>query len=110
MTQERSKVMSEKATEHSPTEVLDTASEFLVGGGILTMALFPLAIPVVALLIVAALPLLAVGAVVAVVGAVVAAPVILVRALSRRLASMRREEPRDTRLIRGTRPAMGARG
>jgi len=55
--------MSEKAAEHSSTEVIDTVSEFLVGGGILTMALFPLAIPIVVLLIVAALPLLAAGAV-----------------------------------------------
>ena len=62
----KEQVMSEKAAEHSSTEVIDTVSEFLVGGGILTMALFPLAIPIVALLIVAALPLLAAGAVLAV--------------------------------------------
>ncbi|HEX3242555.1 MAG TPA: hypothetical protein VHQ97_05700 [Solirubrobacterales bacterium] len=108
MTQERSKAMSNNANEHSSTEVVDTMSEFLVGGGILTMALFPLAIPIVALLIVAALPLLAVGAALAIVGAILAAPIVLVRALSRRLGKIRVNR-RDTRVIRGSRPAMGAR-
>jgi hypothetical protein len=108
MTQERSKVMSSKATQHSSTEVLDTMSEFLVGAGILTMALFPLAIPIVALLIVAALPLLAVGAALAIVGAILAAPVVLVRALSRRLGTIRRDR-REPRPIPGNRPLMGAR-
>jgi membrane protein implicated in regulation of membrane protease activity len=100
--------MSNNANEHSSTEVVDTMSEFLVGGGILTMALFPLAIPIVALLIVAALPLLAVGAALAIVGAILAAPIVLVRALSRRLGKIRVNR-RDTRVIRGSRPAMGAR-
>ena len=100
--------MSNNANEHSSTEVVDTMSEFLVGGGILTMALFPLAIPMVALLIVAALPLLAVGAALAIVGAILAAPIVLVRALSRRLGKIRVNR-RDTRVIRGSRPAMGAR-
>jgi hypothetical protein len=72
------------------------------------MALFPLAIPIVALLIVAALPLLAVGAALAIVGAILAAPIVLVRALSRRLGKIRVNR-RDTRVIRGSRPAMGAR-
>jgi membrane protein implicated in regulation of membrane protease activity len=103
MTQERSKAMSNNANEHSSTEVVDTMSEFLVGGGIL-----PLAIPIVALLIVAALPLLAVGAALAIVGAILAAPIVLVRALSRRLGKIRVNR-RDTRVIRGSRPAMGAR-
>ena len=102
--------MSEKAAEHSSTEVIDTVSEFLVGGGILTMALFPLAIPIVVLLIVAALPLLAAGAALAVIGAALTVPINLIRGLSRRLATMRRKDRRDTHLIRGTRPAMGARG
>ena len=102
--------MSENAAEHSSAEVIDTVSGFLVGGGILTMALFPLAIPIVVLLIVAALPLLAAGAVLALIGAVVAAPIVLIRGLSRKIATMRRNDRRDTHLIRGTRPAMGARG
>jgi membrane protein implicated in regulation of membrane protease activity len=101
MNQERSRIMTSK---------IDTVSEFLVGGGILTMALFPLAIPMVALLIVAALPLLALAALVAVAGAVVALPVLIVRRLSRTLAGMGTDRRRERRPFRGTRPAMGARG
>jgi hypothetical protein len=103
------------------TTPLEAASDYLVGGGILTMALFPLAIPMVALLIVAALPLLVAGVVVGAVGAVLAAPVLLARGVWRRLdLSHRRErrrppiergefagEPRD---FPGNRPVMGARG
>jgi membrane protein implicated in regulation of membrane protease activity len=99
MKQGEERIMSEK---------IDTFSEFLVGGGILTMALFPLAIPMVALLIVAALPLVALGAALALVGAVLAAPVVLVRALSRRLGTIRRDR-REPRPIPGNRPLMGAR-
>jgi membrane protein implicated in regulation of membrane protease activity len=106
--------MSVKATEPTTTDVLETISEFLVGGGIVTMAVFPLAIPVVALLVVAALPLLAVGLVIAVLGAVTVAPVVLVRRLSRGLTTMRRarrqRRRREDRQIRGNRPMMGARG
>ena len=71
------------------TELFDTASDYLVGGGILTMALFPLAIPVVALLIVAVLPLIVLGAAVAAIAAVIAAPVALVRGISRRIGEGR---------------------
>lgn len=88
---------------------IDTASAFLAGGGILTMALFPLAIPMVALLIVVALPLLVLAAVVAIIGAALAAPVVLIRDLSRKLAT----KPIDRRagpLFRGKRPMVGARG
>ena len=42
-------------------EVLDEVSNWLVGGGIVTMALAPLALPGMALLLVAAIPLLALG-------------------------------------------------
>ncbi len=99
--------MFDKTAENPPTGLLDTASEFLVGGGILTMALFPLAVPIVALLIVAVLPLLAVGALVAVVGLVLAAPVVLVRKLRKRLATPR--DRRETRLAGGNRPVIEAR-
>ncbi len=100
--------MYEKTADQPTTNLLDTSSDFLVGGGILTMALFPLAIPMVALLIVAALPLLVVGAAVAVVGAAVAAPVLLIRFLSRRFASVAARRG-DRPVIRGNRPVMGAR-
>jgi hypothetical protein len=68
-------------------EPIETASTFLVGGGILTFALFPLAIPMIALLAVAALPLLAVGLALAVAFAPIALGVELVRALRARYRS-----------------------
>jgi hypothetical protein len=105
----KGEIMSNKAAEQPSTNLLDTASDFLVGGGILTMALFPLAIPMVALLIVAALPLLVVGAGVAVLGAALAAPVFLARAAWRRLAPIASRR-RERRVIRGNQPVMGARG
>ena len=40
-------------------EIVDEASNWLVGGGIVTMALFPLALPGIALLAVAAIPVVA---------------------------------------------------
>jgi hypothetical protein len=75
--------MSNEIAEHSSTEFIDTASDYLVGGGILTMALFPLAIPMIALLAVVALPLLLIAVVPALIGAVLAVPVLLLRALWR---------------------------
>jgi hypothetical protein len=103
--------MSDRATEHTPTDLLQTVSEFLVGGGVLTMALFPLAIPVIALLIVAALPLLVLAAAVALIGAVLAAPIVLIRGVVRKLGTVRiNRRERESAVLRGSRPAMGARG
>jgi hypothetical protein len=82
--------MSQKTQGQPQTTHLDTASDFLVGGGIVTMALFPLAIPMVALVIAAALPVLALGVAAALVAAAIASPILILRALSRRLTPMRR--------------------
>jgi hypothetical protein len=51
-------------------EIVDEASKWLVGGGILTMALAPLALPGIVLLLIAALPL-----------AILAVPLVLVGGL-----------------------------
>lgn len=62
-------------------------SAWMAGGGILTMMLFPLALPLIALLAISALPLV----VLAVAAAVVGAPVMLAVALGRRaVRAMRR--------------------
>jgi hypothetical protein len=74
------------------------------------MALFPLEIPMVALLIVAALPLVVIGVAVAFVGAVLAAPVLLARAAWRRLTPIGCPRPRERSVVRGTRKVMGAHG
>jgi hypothetical protein len=128
MSNQRAGISSTRAAGDPSTNLLETASDYLVGGGILTMALFPLAIPMVALLIVAALPLLVAGVAVAAVGAVLAAPVLLVRGVWRRIAvssggeesspgSEHRSPPDERRRPRsgrralpGNRPVMGARG
>lgn len=69
----------------SPVEVADTLSDWAVGGGIVTMALFPLAIPFLMLTAVALLPLLAPVVALGVVVGVVALPVMIVRAVARRM-------------------------
>jgi hypothetical protein len=88
---------------HSAAEVADTLSAWAVGAGVITIALAPLALPILALTAVAVLPLLVPVLAVAVVVALVALPVIAVRAgvraLARRRTARRRPgvtPPRET--------------
>jgi hypothetical protein len=60
----------------SAEEILDEALAFLVGGGLITMVLFPLALPIILLVIV---PAIAIGLVAAAAGAIVAASLLLLR-------------------------------
>jgi hypothetical protein len=60
-------------------EVLEQVSMWTVGLGILTMALAPLSIPILALTAVALLPLLVPVIALALVAAIVAGPVLLVK-------------------------------
>jgi membrane protein implicated in regulation of membrane protease activity len=62
----------------------DELSNWGVGLGIVTVALFPFAIPIIILTAVALLPLLVPVLALAIVAAVVAAPIALVRRLRRR--------------------------
>jgi hypothetical protein len=73
-------------------EVVDEASKWLVGGGILTMSLAPFALPGIALLLIAALPLVVLGLAGGLLAAVVIAPIVLVRALVRRIRGWQRPE------------------
>ena len=75
----------------SAVELGDTLSDWAVGGGIVTMALFPLSIPFLVLTLVALLPLLAPVVVIGVLAGVVALPVMLVRAVARRIKARRRK-------------------
>jgi hypothetical protein len=68
-------------------EVVDEASKWLVGGGILTLSLAPLALPAIVLLLVAALPLVALGLVGGLLAAIVIGPILLVRRIWRRLSA-----------------------
>jgi hypothetical protein len=63
---------------HERAELLTVASNWLIGGGILTMALAPLAIPILALTLVATIPLLLIGAAAVLAAAVVAIPIWLI--------------------------------
>ncbi len=79
-------------TESSNTRI-ETVSEvtgWLVAGGILTMALFPLALPFIILTVVALLPLALPVVAIGLIAAVVALPVLAVRTVGRRVAGARR--------------------
>jgi Flp pilus assembly protein TadB len=75
---------TDRAKAPSRTDVADTLSEWAVGGGIVTIALFPLALPILALTAVALLPLLVPVIGVGLVAAVVGLPVWVVRRIRRR--------------------------
>jgi hypothetical protein len=74
--------MSTKATRQS--QVVEGLSSVLVGGGIVTMALFPLALPIIALTLVAAIPLVLITLAAALAVAAVIVPVLLALGLGRR--------------------------
>jgi hypothetical protein len=71
-------------------EIVDEASSWVVGGGIVTMALAPLALPGIALLLAAAIPLLALALAGGLLAGAVIGPIVLVRAIARRVSGMGR--------------------
>jgi hypothetical protein len=75
--------MTTRTAQHSYLEVLDESIFWLVGGGILTVALFPISLPLILLTVAGVLPFLLVPAALTLVAAIVAAPVLLGRALWR---------------------------
>jgi membrane protein implicated in regulation of membrane protease activity len=79
--------MNAESTAQKRAEVTDELSKWTVGAGIITVALFPLAIPIVVLTVVALLPLLVPLAAIGLLAGVVAAPVMLVRRLRSRRGS-----------------------
>jgi hypothetical protein len=76
---ERTQWTAPGADAQSAAEVANEASVWLVGGGIVTTALFPLALPGIVLAALIAVPLIPI----ALVGGLVAAPVMLARRLRR---------------------------
>jgi hypothetical protein len=82
--------MSTQRTQHSPPEVLDEAATWLVGGGILTMALFPLSLPLLLLTAASLVPFLVVPLAGALIAAVAAVPILLARRLARWVIGARR--------------------
>jgi hypothetical protein len=85
-------------------EVVDEASKWLVGGGILTMSLAPFALPAIALLLIAALPLVALGLAGGLLFAVVIGPIVLARALVRRIRGWQRPAQPESVVCRGKSP------
>jgi hypothetical protein len=77
------RIMSTEPTPHSYPELADELSAWLAGGGIVTMALFPLALPIIALTAVAAIPLLLVPLAAALVAGLIVVPLRLARRASR---------------------------
>jgi hypothetical protein len=76
--------MSRARTPHPSNDVLEGVSATLVGVGLITMALFPLALPIVALTAVALIPLLLPAIAVGLLVVLVAVPIMLVRSLGTR--------------------------
>jgi hypothetical protein len=81
-------------------EIVDEASNWLVGGGIVTMALFPLALPGIALLAVAAIPVVALAVPLLLIGGLGVGVVRLVRALARLAGRLRRPARTEGELVR----------
>lgn len=62
-------------------DVVEEASAWALGGGVLTFALFPFALPILLLTVAFVLPFALAGLAIALVLSVVAAPILLVRRL-----------------------------
>ena len=75
--------MSSEPVAHSKTEVVSGASVGLVGAGVVTVALFPLALPIILLTAAATVPLLVPALAAGLVLAVVAVPILLLRRVRR---------------------------
>jgi hypothetical protein len=75
--------MNAQSTAPSRTEIVDEISKWGVGGGIVFVALAPLALPILILTAVAVAPLLVIAVVPGVVVAALALPILLVRRLWR---------------------------
>jgi hypothetical protein len=81
----------------SATETTFGVVAALTGIGIVTFALFPLSLPILILTAASLLPLLAVGIVVAIPFALIAAVVLAIRAIRRRATGRRDSVDRDER-------------
>ena len=96
-----------EATQHSTADIVDQMSGWIVGGGIVTIALFPLALPILALTVVAVIPVLLVPLAAGLIAAVLAAPILLVRAVGRSLKPRTRPHSGFRAGTAGAPPASG---
>ena len=74
------------------SDVVEEISAWAIGGGVLTVALFPFALPILLLTVAFVLPFALAGLVIALVVAVVATPILLVRRLR---SALDRRAPAD---------------
>ena len=91
--------VSEPVAMPSAGEVADEMATMAIGGAILTLALFPFAVPMIALTVIALVPLLVLGLAAGLMVAVFAVPVTTARRLRRPRAvapAAERERPRAT--------------
>jgi hypothetical protein len=72
--------------EQSEIGLFEGVSATLVGGGIVTLALFPLAVPIIVLTAIALLPLVLPALAAGLILALVALPILLARRLWRRMS------------------------
>jgi uncharacterized membrane protein len=81
----------------SRAEIVDEASKWSVGGGMLVMALAPLSLPILILTLVAVLPLVVPLLAVALLAGVIAVPVLLIRKIGRSVSGFgaRRRRPAE---------------
>lgn len=77
------------------------------GAGVLTFALFPLALPIVVLTVVALLPLAAIALVVGAATALIVAPIRLIARIRQRGRGRRTQRSMATRAVPGRAPASG---
>jgi hypothetical protein len=94
--------MPSTSTSSTPAELAQEVSTWAVGGGLVTVALFPLALPLILLTLAAAIPLLLLG----LVAALVAAPIFLLRRMWRSIGASRRPESGEARAARDERQAL----
>jgi hypothetical protein len=80
--------MNNESTARKRAEVVDEVSKWTVGAGILTVALAPLALPILVLTAVALLPLLAPVLAFGLLAGVVYLPIRLIRGIRRRRAPL----------------------
>jgi Flp pilus assembly protein TadB len=84
--------MNAESTARSRAEVVDELAKWTVGLGVISFALFPLALPILILTAVAVLPLLLPALAVGLLIGVVAVPILAVRSLRRRAIRARRSK------------------
>jgi hypothetical protein len=88
--------MDAESRARSRAEVVDEVSKWGVGGGIILMALFPLALPILILTLVALLPLVVPLIALGLAAGVVATPIVLIRKLSPSVRKLRPPRPRHS--------------